>query len=104
MPVQALWTDDGELSATRARRLDRDAVLELLRRGPVQFVVANVGDRLRWVPLTDRFEFWKSDVSLHLADGEKSHLDDFPDAAAYVASEWLVSGHEPPIVLLEMHH
>jgi hypothetical protein len=103
-PVQVLWTDDGELSADRGRWLDREAICELLRRGPVRFVVANVGDRLRWVPLAERFEFWKGHAAVHLSDKERIHLDDFPDGMAYVASEWLAVGNEPPIVLLEVHH
>ena len=104
IPVQVLWTDDGELSATRGRRLDREAISELLRRGPVRFVVANVGDPLQWVPPAERFEFWKADVGVHLSDAAKIHLAEFPDGIAYVASEWLAVGTEAPIVLLEVHH
>jgi hypothetical protein len=102
-PVRVLWTDDGELSAERGRWLDREAISELLRRGPVRFVVANVGDRLRWVPVAERFEFWKVHAAVHLSDSERIRLDDFPDGMAYVASEWLTFG-EPPIVLLEVNH
>lgn len=46
MPVQPLWTDEGELSAVRARDLDGEAIRELLRRGPLRFVVADRGCRL----------------------------------------------------------
>lgn len=104
MPMQVLWTDDGELSAARGRWLNREAIRELLRCGPVRFVVANVGHRLRWVPLPDRFDFWKTDAAIHLADTEQIYLDDFPDSVAYTASEWSAAKNEPPIVLLEVHH
>jgi len=104
MPLQVLWTDDGELRAQRGRSLDREAIRELLRHGPVRFVIANVGERLRWVSLDDRFEFWKADVVPHLAESDGIRLDDFPDSMAYVASEWLAAETEPPIVLLETHH
>jgi hypothetical protein len=103
-PLQKLWNDSGEPSAARGRRLDRSAVRELLRRGPVLFVVADVGLRLWWVPLAERFTFWKRDVVVHLSDSERFCLDDFPDGAVYVASEWNSAGNEPPIVLLEVHH
>lgn len=104
MPLQVLWTDEGELAAQRGRRLDREAIRELLRKGPVRFVVASIDERLRWVSLDDRFGFWKADVAPHLAETDRIHLDDFPDSMAYVASEWLAAENEPPIVLLETHH
>ncbi|MDI1476835.1 hypothetical protein QHF84_09510 [Polyangium sp. y55x31] len=104
MPLEELWTDDGALSATRLRTLDREAVRELLRRGPVRFVIANVGHRLRWIPPAERFNFWKRDGDPHLAETDEMHLDDFPDGMVYRASEWTVSGGEAPIILLEVHH
>jgi hypothetical protein len=104
MPLQVLWTDDGELPAKRGRWLGRDAVHALLQLGPVRFVIANVGERLRWVSLEDRFKFWKEDVVLRLADTDRVYLDDFPGAVAYFASEWVVAANELPIILLEVHH
>ena len=103
-PLQALWTDAGELLAKRGRLLDREGIRDLLRRGPVRFVVARVGHPLRWVPVEEQLEFWKRSVLGHLAEGERFHLDDFPDGVAYVASEWLSGDHQEPIVLLEVHH
>jgi len=104
MPVQTLWNDDGELSATRGRWLTREAIREFLALGPVRFVVANVGHRLRWIPIADRFEFWKVEVAPHLSDGGSVFRDGRSGPMTYVASEWLVGEHEPPIVLLEAHH
>lgn len=103
MPVQAPWTDKGELSAVRSRDLDGEAIRELLRRGPLRFVVADCGCRLRWIPPMERFAFWKADVTTHLWDAERRHLGDYPDGFAYFASEWIVPGMEL-IVLLEKHH
>lgn len=104
-PLQVLWTDCGELSATRGRRLDREAIRELMRRGPVHFVVATVGAPLRWISKDERFKFWQADVAVHLCETDRIFLDDFRDGVAYVASEWLVAEDaRPPIVLLEVHH
>ena len=100
VPVQALWTEDGEVTATRGRWLGRDAIRELLRGRPVRFVVANLGHPLTWVPVAERFEFWRTDASLHVCDSERVDLDNFPGGAAYVASEWLSREGEQPIVLL----
>ncbi|MDI3285767.1 hypothetical protein QHF83_20865 [Polyangium sp. 15x6] len=104
IPVEELWTDEGALPATRLRTLDREAIRELLRRGPVRFVVADVGHRLRWIPPAERFDFWKRDGNLHLAEADAMHPGDFPDGMAYRASEWTAPGGEAPIIVLEVHH
>lgn len=104
IPLRELWTDDGELSATRGGSLDLEAVRERLSRGPVRFVVANVGQPLKWVPLDERFEFWKRDVIVHLSDSDKFQLDEFADGTAYRASEWTEFADETPIILLEVAH
>ncbi|MDC0749281.1 hypothetical protein [Polyangium mundeleinium] len=104
IPIEELWTDDGALPATRLRTLDRVAIRDLLRRGPVRFVVADVGHDLRWIPPAERFDFWKRDGELHLAMTVEVHLDDLPDGMAYLASEWTVAGDEAPILLLEVYH
>ncbi|HKX32497.1 MAG TPA: hypothetical protein VJ302_32725 [Blastocatellia bacterium] len=104
LPLEQLWTDDGELSATRGRRLDREAIRELLRRGLVQFVVADIGEPLRWIPPPECFTFWKTAVAAHLAEMESFNLDDFPEGRVQVASEWSVPGAEHPVIVLEMHH
>jgi hypothetical protein len=104
MPVQALWTEDGELPGGRGRRLDRNELRELLRRGPVRFVVASIGEPLRWIPVAEQFEFWKTEVTIHLSESERVDLEHCPNGLAYVASEWLCADSEPPMVLLEVHH
>ena len=104
IPLVELWTDDGELPATRRGPLEREAVREHLCRGPVRFVVASVGQRLKSIPLDERFEFWKRDAIIHLSDADAIELDDFADGVAYRASEWIVAGDESPIILLEVAH
>jgi hypothetical protein len=103
-PLQELWNEDGDLAATRIGELDRDAIRSLLGRGPVHFVIADVGVQLRWIRPAERFVFWKSEVAFHLADGARIDLDSFPDGLAYTASEWAGSADGVPIVLLESHH
>lgn len=104
IPMERLWTDSAEVTAVRGRSLDRAAIRDLLRQGPVQFVVADVGTKLRWIPLGKRFEFWKSDASARIAESEKIYLEDFPAGHAYVASEWCLPDEEPRLVLLEVVH
>ena len=104
LPMERLWNDSGELQARRVRDLARDDIRELLRTGPVQFVVANGGDHLRWIPIGERFEFWKHDVDAHLAKRDRIDLDDFPGGKAYVASEWAVADEQVPVIVLEVYH
>lgn len=104
MPISHLWTDDCDLESARIRWLNREALRELLRGEPVQFVVANVGCPLRWIPVEDRFAFWTDECLPHLSNPEEFQLDCFPNGMAYVASEWSATHGQHPIVLLEAHH
>jgi hypothetical protein len=104
IPVSALWNDTGELPAVRDSYLTRISLKSLLRAGPIQFVVADVGARLSWIEKEACFEFWKRVVEQHLADPNESiSLDQFPSGLAYLASLWTQS-NQPPIVLLEAIH
>jgi hypothetical protein len=62
LPLDELWTDGGAVQGTRSEGVGEDEIRMMLAQGPVQFVEANIGHRLRWVPLTDRFRYWKNDV------------------------------------------
>lgn len=105
MPVERIFGEGGEIEARRQRFLSKDALRELLRRYPVEFMVADVGTPLKRIEVRRRHEFWKSEVEGHLVNDPDSgfRLEDFPGEYAYVASEW--SGrNQTPIVLLEKHH
>jgi hypothetical protein len=104
MPLESLWDSEGDLRATRARSLDREGVRDLLRRGPVRFVIARSGQQLRWIPLGERFSAWKTDIDAHLSAGDRVDLEKFPGGMAYVASEWVGAKDDIPIVLLEALH
>lgn len=93
----------------RFRFVSEREIARLLSSGPVQFVVANVGDMPYWVAAGQRLAFWKTEVLPHLvADpAEGFLLEDFPGEYAYVASEWRHPDPEAdlsPVVLLETHH
>lgn len=107
IPLSRLWDEDGDLSITRGRDLGRRELVELLRNGPVQFVVAEIGERPFWINLDVAFRFWKDEVKPRLiepSDAAKGFcLENYPEEFCYVATEW-----DPldrfPVVLLEMHH
>jgi hypothetical protein len=103
MPLTELWDDGGTLTGERVRNLDHADLVELLRSGPVQFLVADPGVKLRWIPIPQRYEFWKT-VQLQIADPMKPiYLKQFPSETAYTASEWLGRTGER-LILLEKHH
>ena len=60
----------------------------LLRAGPVRFVVADIGHRLRWVPADACFTAWKDEVKPRILDADVAtfRLEDVPGEIAYLAS------------------
>jgi hypothetical protein len=103
IPMIDLWDSEGNLTAAKQRTLSRDDVAALLRRGLVRFVVAECGDPLRWIPPSDCYDFWKTELKPRIAETKTFELEDFPGAYCYVASEWS-DGQSSPLVLLEMYH
>jgi hypothetical protein len=64
--------------ARRLRDLTPSELRELLRAGPVQFLIVDVGRPLRQVEERACFEFWKSEVRPRLAHPEaRRRLEDF---------------------------
>ena len=105
LKVVGLWTDSGPVEAVRGRALSSEDVRELLRNGPVQFVVVDVGVKPRWIEVEDCYRFWMDEVKLHLIEpGAKVILDELPECYGYWASEWLREEVTTPIVLLEQCH
>jgi hypothetical protein len=103
LPITELWDERGSLLAERIRHLDQNLIRELVQKGPVQFIVANCGVKLNWIPMQERFKFWKSALP-HIADPLKPIcLDHFPNETAYIASQWRGTDGEC-LILLEAHH
>jgi len=84
--------------------LTTEDVRQLLSSGPVQFVIADVGLALRWIPESECFRFWKNEVKPHVAPEAKTYLDDYPGEYFYRASEWKARKSEAPIVVLKKFH
>jgi len=104
IPVPLLWNDTGELSAVRDTYLTRSSLKSLLKSGPIEFVIAEVGAPLHWIKKESCFEFWKRGVEPHLSEPDETiSLDRFPAGLAYLASLWTQS-NEPLFVLLEAIH
>jgi hypothetical protein len=106
IPIERLYDEAGYIEARRERWLSKALLRDLLRRHPVEFLVANVGFPLQRIKVAKCYEFWKTEVMAHIVDNLDDptfRLEDFPGEYAYVASEW--SGEiQTPIVLLEKYH
>jgi hypothetical protein len=103
IPLTELWDESGTITSERIRSLDQGTLLELVRSVSVQFVVADCGLKLDWIPREKRFDFWKT-VRPQIADpAEPIFLGRFPNETTYIASEWRGRTGEY-LVLLERHH
>lgn len=104
VPLRELWRDNVRKAAIRIRPLYDDDIRRLLRTEPVQFVVADVGAPLHWIPLEDCFAFWKVEVRPHLSLEERVILNQYPGEYCYCASLWDGGDSATPLVVLEKHH
>lgn len=103
IPLTELWDEKGAVPGERIRQLDENLIRDLMGTGQVQFIVADCGAKLDWIPMPERFEFWKT-VRSQVADpSEPIRLKQFPNETAYVASEWRGNTGQC-LVLLESHH
>ena len=104
IPLINLWTDTENIFAKRERYLTAGDIQEILKKYLVEFVVAKVGEKLKWISYDKSIDFWKTELKSHLAeDISNINLDNFIDNYAYIASEWKRE-IEVPIILLEKYH
>jgi len=105
LPLAELWDGEGTLMGGRICPLGQNSLAELVRTGPVLFVVADCGTHLEWKPMQERFAFWKA-IQSQIADPDPHHpirLEQFPNETAYTVSKWRGRNGEC-VVLLEKHH
>lgn len=99
LPLQSIWTDEGEVAATRERSLTPNELTEMLKLHPVEFILADRGAPLKRISVDKCYEFWESEVKRHLLN-PRGKVDQSNMPYGYLASEW--SGQIAlPIVLLE---
>lgn len=100
LPLRGLWRDAAPIAATRSRALASSDVRDLLRGGAVQFVVAEVGHKLRWIDLADCYRFWMDEAQHHFAEPVGRTAND--GIYLYRAYEWQSREVASPIVVLEV--
>jgi hypothetical protein len=106
LPLAELWDEAGRVSLTKVRDVGAAAVADLLRDGPVRFVVADLGSGLSWVPADECYRFWKAEVKPRLVEPAAAEAGfrsgDYPGGYCYLASEW--AGGPGPVIALEARH
>ncbi|HBW48679.1 MAG TPA: hypothetical protein DEF47_02100 [Herpetosiphon sp.] len=107
MPLSELWNTTGVVSTINHGSRGRKAIIELLRRGLVWFMIANVGDKPSWIPLDMCYIWWKTEIRDRLIEPEDAAVwiryDSFPGGYCYVAEEWENFDGIPIIVLTVWH-
>jgi hypothetical protein len=103
IPMSELWDSDCNLTGAKQRSLTSSDITAMLRQGVVRFVVADCGEPLRWIPPSQFYDFWKTEVKPRIVETETFDQAQFPGAYCYVASEW-TDGQPSPLVLLEKYH
>ena len=104
IPISQLWNNEEIIESKRVRYLTKDELTEILKNYPVEFVIANVGEKLNWIPVDKCFEYWKSKIKDHVVKNlDRIELEDYPNEFAYIASEW-TGQIQSPIILLEARH
>jgi hypothetical protein len=104
IPLDCLWTEDILLEAKRIKYLNQKEVSEILKNGPIRFVIANVGDKLIWTDLGESYKIYKTEIKdFIISDIDKIDLDTLTHGFGYLASLW-ADLSENSIILLEKFH
>ena len=104
-PLDELWREEGAIEGRRIRWLRLTDIAELLKRSAVEFAVAEVGNPLQWISVSDCFRFSKMETKPHILESEsRAGLESFTGEYCYTASEWECASSAIPVVLLEKHH
>jgi hypothetical protein len=104
LPLTELWNASGPVSGqVRREELTAAEIEDLLRASPVQFVEIVMSKVPNWVPLDDRFAFWKERLQPLLTQWGPENRIYTHELPVYVASEWSVDGVAVPVVVAVLY-
>ena len=102
LPLQFILTKESQFK--RQNYLDKNSIKELIGIKLLEFVIADIGKELNWITKENCFEFWKTELQLHLAnDHNHIKITNNPNEYVYVASLWTNESNST-IILLEKFH
>jgi hypothetical protein len=106
IPLTELWNEDGvTIPATELDAVGEGEIRELIRREDVVFVIANIGDSLRWIRGPARYPIWEDEIRQRLlaSDVEDFHLEDFSGEYCYSAGTWRLASGDTAVVFVKHH-
>lgn len=104
IPLKYLWDMSNNIEAVRKQYLNKGNIKTILRTAEVDFVIADIGDKLKWVDANKCYNFWKSEIEAHLInDTEFIDIDNCPHNYAYIASEWVCNSGRAIILFEKIH-
>lgn len=104
LPVEEVRAGERLVSNIKLRDVGAADIKDLLRSRSVRFVVADIGKPFEFIEDNEIYNFWKTEVRIHLAEPESTmFLEDFPNDYCYFASEWKSFDDKTIILLSKMH-
>jgi len=104
IPLTSIWLESELIDVKRGKYLGENDISELLKEGPIQFIIANVGDKLIWEPIENCYKIYKTNIKDHIiSEVDNIDLSIFKDNFGYLASLWAGKSNTQ-IVLLEKIH
>jgi len=104
IPIEYIWNEDGDkLEYERAEYLPVEAIKKLLKKYPIKFIIARIGQPLKFIPEEECYTLWNQEVRDHMMDPPKGHLflPDQLDGYGYLASKWQGSSDDDWVIVLE---
>jgi hypothetical protein len=101
-PVNELFKSNDKLTCIK-RQLNKDEIIEIIKTQPIEFVIADIGLKLKWIEIQDCYNFWKQEISNNLAFEELINLDNFDNNYCFWASKWKYPNEEIVILLEKLH-
>lgn len=89
LPIEKLWNENNYIDSTREKNLTKNELINIIKKSPLKFVIADIGHKLKWIPLDKCYKFWKLEIKDNLIKiYDKIELESFPSDYAYLASKW----------------
>ena len=104
MPISEIHDIPTNLIYHKVKHIDSQYIIDLIKKEKVKFVIANVGETLKWIDIENCYKFWKNEVKNHLAnDLNKIDIEQFENNYCYIASEFETASNDY-LILLEKFH
>jgi hypothetical protein len=102
IPLKKIWKNELPLQFERGNYLSKQELTDFLSEEVLEFVIADMNEKLMWFNRDEFLSLWKKDVKNHLANSSRFSLEEFENNYCYLASVWKLD--EKKIIVLEKYH